>query len=97
MDDPKRELANKMEEHTARNPKVVMLEVNLDTNVNTVREQTADQRKADAATAEAAPGTQPEHLHDINKESCPQGKLPSEESHVTETPGGVSRHLKSKG
>lgn len=75
MDDPKRELANKMEEHTAGNPKVVMLEVNLDTNVNAVREQTADQRKADAATAEAALGTQPEHLHDINKESCFQGKL----------------------
>ena len=64
-----------MEEHTARNPKVVMLEVKLDTNVNGLREQTADQRKADAATAEAALGMQPEDLHDINKESCFQGKL----------------------
>lgn len=59
----------------AGNPKVVMLEVNLDTNVNAVSEQTADQRKADAATVEAALGVQPEHLHDINKESCSQGKL----------------------
>lgn len=56
MDDPKRELANKMEEHTARNPKVVTVEVQLDTNVNGVREQTAEQRKADVATAAAAPG-----------------------------------------
>ena len=96
MDDPKRELANKMEEHTARNPKVVTLEVQLDTNVNGVREQTAEQRKADAATAAAAPVCS-QWSPDTNKESRAQGKSCQGKFHGTEIPGDVSRQLKSKG
>lgn len=89
MDDPKRELANKMEEHTARNPKVVTVEVQLDTNVNGVREQTAEQRKADVATAAAAPGMQPAIARHKQGEPCP-GKVTQGKFHGIETPGDVS-------